>query len=135
MSFHMNSDKGNFRENNEDSFISDKTDNYILLILADGMGGHENGELASKNAVSIVRNFISLNLHVVLKKRYAVISGEMTFDVDVFQGKNEGLVIAEFEGSPKAVAQMSRPWFASEEVTQDKRYANDRLAMRPFSEW
>ena len=73
--------------------------------------------------------------HVVLKKRYAVISGEMTFDVDVFQGKNEGLVIAEFEGSAKAVAQMERPWFASEEVTQDKRYANDRLAMRPFSEW
>lgn len=73
--------------------------------------------------------------YVVLKKRYAVISGEMAFEVDVFQGKNEGLVIAEFEGSPQAVAQMERPWFASEEVTQDERYSNDRLAICPYSEW
>lgn len=73
--------------------------------------------------------------HVVLKKRYAVISGDVTFDVDVFQGKNEGLVIAEFEGSAKAVAQMECPWFASREVTQDKRYSNDRLAVFPYSEW
>lgn len=73
--------------------------------------------------------------HVVTKRRYAVIAEGKTFDVDVFTGRNEGLVIAEFEGSPKAVAQMNRPWFASKEVTQDTRYSNDRLAISPFKEW
>lgn len=73
--------------------------------------------------------------HVVTKRRYAVIAEGKTFDVDVFTGRNEGLVIAEFEGSPKAVAQMNRPWFTSKEVTQDARYSNDRLAISPFKEW
>jgi len=56
--------------------------------------------------------------HVVTKRRYAVIAEGKTFDVDVFTGRNEGLVIAEFEGSPKTVAQMNRSWFTSKEVTQ-----------------
>ena len=73
--------------------------------------------------------------HVVTKRRYAVIAEGKTFDVDVFTGRNEGLVIAEFEGSPKTVAQMNRPWFTSKEVTQDTRYSNDRLAFRPFETW
>ena len=73
--------------------------------------------------------------HVVTKRRYAVIAEGKTFDVDVFTGRNEGLVIAEFEGSPKTVGQMNRPWFTSKEVTQDTRYSNDRLAISPFKEW
>lgn len=73
--------------------------------------------------------------HVVTKRRYAVIAEGKTFDVDVFTGRNEGLVIAEFEGSPKTVGQMNRPWFTSKEVTQETRYSNDRLAFRPFETW
>lgn len=73
--------------------------------------------------------------HVVTKRRYAVIAEGKTFDVDVFTGRNEGLVIAEFEGSPKAVAQMSRPWFTSKEVTRDSRYNNEKLAIDPYVTW
>ena len=47
------SDLGLARENNEDSgFIGQK-----YLLVADGMGGHAAGELASATAVSVISNF------------------------------------------------------------------------------
>ncbi|MCI5997698.1 MAG: Stp1/IreP family PP2C-type Ser/Thr phosphatase [Peptoniphilaceae bacterium] len=61
MSFYINSDKGNIRELNEDSFLFEKIDEFLILILADGMGGHRNGELASMNAVTIVRDYVKEN--------------------------------------------------------------------------
>lgn len=61
MSFYMNSDKGNVRENNEDNFLFEKFEKLNILILADGVGGHDNGEIASSRAVSIVMNYIKNN--------------------------------------------------------------------------
>lgn len=61
MSFYMYSDKGNVRANNEDSFLFEKYDELNILILADGMGGHEYGEVASKAATNFVMNFIKSN--------------------------------------------------------------------------
>jgi serine/threonine protein phosphatase PrpC len=43
------SDTGLVREHNEDSFDASK--DGVMIALADGMGGHEGGELASKAAV------------------------------------------------------------------------------------
>ncbi len=48
------SNKGLVRENNEDSFIVDEK-NLAFFIIADGMGGHKAGEIASQKAVSILR--------------------------------------------------------------------------------
>lgn len=62
MSFYMASDKGNVRKNNEDSFLFEKVDGKLnILILADGMGGHEDGEVASRLSVDFVMDFIKKN--------------------------------------------------------------------------
>lgn len=56
MQIGVNSHKGKVREINEDYFniVSDVNDNVIAFIIADGMGGHNSGEVASKMAVDCV---------------------------------------------------------------------------------
>ena len=48
-------DPGLIRANNEDNFYLDEK--LRLLVVADGMGGHASGEIASKLAVNIIRDY------------------------------------------------------------------------------
>ena len=50
-------DKGN-RSNNEDSILIKKINDIYLLAVADGVGGHSAGEVASNMAVDILRDTI-----------------------------------------------------------------------------
>jgi protein phosphatase len=50
-------DKGPVRQINEDCFAVDEL--LHLLVVADGMGGHSAGEIASRTAVDAIRDYVS----------------------------------------------------------------------------
>ncbi len=60
MRFGVKSDRGMIREINEDSYniIAGYPGIPVTFIIADGMGGHNSGEIASKAAVDYVSKYI-----------------------------------------------------------------------------
>lgn len=73
---------------------------------------------------------------IVDKTRYLVPAGDgrHTWEVDVFHGDNEGLVVAEIELSSEDDP-FDRPDWLGEEVTGDPRYYNSSLRAHPYKEW
>ena len=69
---------------------------------------------------------------VIDKTRYLVPFGKHIYEVDVFHGANEGLVLAEIELSDEQEA-FEKPSWLGEEVTGDVRYYNSMLSLHPFS--
>lgn len=68
------------------------------------------------------------------KVRYVVMVDGHEWVVDVFEGVNEGLVLAEIELSAEDEA-FTMPEWAGEEVTSDERYFNAYIARHPYSTW
>ncbi len=73
------------------------------------------------------------NGKVVEKRRCFPVVGGKTWDVDIFLGKNLGLIIAEIELDSEDEV-FDKPEWLGEEVTGDLRYYNAYLAKKPFQE-
>lgn len=58
MQFYSLTDRGKLRQSNEDCCLAKQTDNFTLLILADGMGGHNGGEVASSKTIEVVSSYL-----------------------------------------------------------------------------
>jgi len=71
---------------------------------------------------------------LVEKTRYLVPYGGLTWEVDVFEGDNAGLVVAEVELDDERQPIAIPPW-VEREVTDDARYFNANLARHPYRSW
>jgi len=71
---------------------------------------------------------------IIEKTRYIVMEQGKQWEVDVFDGDNKGLVVAEIE-LDREDEQFALPEWADEEVTQDVRYYNSSLIKLPFCRW
>jgi adenylate cyclase len=71
---------------------------------------------------------------IVAKLRHELPWHGLLWEIDVFQGENQGLVIAEIE-LPDENKHFERPPWLDQEITADPRYSNAGLAMRPFGTW
>ena len=70
----------------------------------------------------------------VLKTRHLVEHDGDTWEVDVFEGANAGLILAEIELAAEGQAFAHPPWLGPE-VTGDSRFMNESLASQPFGGW
>ena len=71
---------------------------------------------------------------IIDKIRYEILVGKHTFEVDVFSGENQGLIMAEVELSEENEF-FEKPKWLGIEVTGDKRYFNSYLSENPFTTW
>ncbi len=76
---------------------------------------------------------------LIVKQRHALPAAYdgLKWEIDFFQGKNDGLILAEIEiPTPTFVLDGEEmPAWIGKEVTDDKRFKNKNLAQRPFSSW
>ena len=80
-------------------------------------------------------SLISLRSGAVIEKvRHIVPYKDAIWEVDVFGGDNDGLVIAEVELRSEHQRVEMPPWVGAE-VTEQPQYYNGALAQRPFSGW
>ena len=68
------------------------------------------------------------------KHRHLERYGGHMWEIDVFHGENEGLIVAEVELESEREAPNLPPWIG-EEVSSDPRYYNSNLLKHPFKSW
>lgn len=71
---------------------------------------------------------------VVEKTRYRVPFDGFVWEVDVFEGVNAGLIVAEIE-LPAPDTPFSAPPWVGADVSHDPRYLNSSLSKHPFTAW
>lgn len=71
---------------------------------------------------------------IVAKYRHKIPFGGLLWEVDEFLGKNQGLVVAEVELSSETQS-FARPEWLGPEVSDDVRYFNSQLSVKPFQSW
>jgi CYTH domain-containing protein len=63
------------------------------------------------------------------KRRHLIPHGDLTIELDLFEGDLQGLIVAEIEfRSEEEARAFEAPEWLSEEVTGDRRYLNETLA-------
>ncbi|MDQ4147791.1 MAG: CYTH domain-containing protein [Pseudomonadota bacterium] len=68
------------------------------------------------------------------KTRHRVRYAGRLWEIDVFEGANEGLTIAEVE-LDLAEQTFQKPAWLGDEISHDLRYYNNMLAIRPYKHW
>ncbi|ABM03678.1 adenylate cyclase [Psychromonas ingrahamii 37] len=71
---------------------------------------------------------------VVEKTRYLIVYSGHTWEVDIFHGDNDGLVVAEIELESEQET-FELPHWITTEVSGDPKYYNSSLLDNPFKHW
>ena len=71
---------------------------------------------------------------VIDKTRYLVEYGSHTWEIDVFHGDNDGLIVAEVELESET-EEVDLPKWVINEVTGEVKYYNTSLLDNPFNKW
>ena len=99
---------------------------------ADGLSRSEfEYEIPKQEAIELLSNFTQKTIE---KNRYEIEFEGNVWEVDVFEGDNAGLIVAEIE-LESTEQYFAKPDWARAEVTSDFRYFNSALIEKPFKSW
>lgn len=88
-------------------------------------------EIPLAEAEELLDNFSENELE---KIRHEIIYANKLWEVDVFLGENQGLIVAEIELESED-EDFEIPEWITEEVTHEKKYYNSNLTKHPFKDW
>jgi len=71
---------------------------------------------------------------LIEKTRHIVYEQGNKWEIDVFEGDNKGLIVAEIELESED-SQLSLPTWVAEEVSDQEKYYNVCLVKNPYSQW
>ncbi len=111
-------------------------DDFDLCVLA-AKGPYTGGTRYEAERVLDVNVGTQMSLlggTTLTKLRYGVWLGQDGWVIDRFLGDNKPLIVAECERTGPVV-DLEIPAFCVEEVTEDRRFSNDALTVKPFSKW
>lgn len=89
-------------------------------------------EIPLNHAREMIKNLCVF--HPITKTRYFFNYQGFKWEIDIFHGDNQGLVIAECELNSENI-ELPLPSWIKEEVTGDLRYYNSYLTKKPFNTW
>jgi serine/threonine protein phosphatase PrpC len=135
---HGKTDKGLVRKENEDAFCIEK--DLGLLAIADGMGGHASGEVASKMAIEILRDFLKKEGEPLLDRLNsgAKLANKTIYDASHSQSHLNGmgttLTAVQLDGNRLSIAHVgdSRVYLIRggviEQITDDHTIVSEQVA-------
>jgi CYTH domain-containing protein len=71
---------------------------------------------------------------IIEKNRYFIKVDNFIYEIDVFEGENKGLTVAEIELNT-VFEKFEKPHWIGKEVTGLTKYYNSELSKHPFSKW
>ena len=71
---------------------------------------------------------------LIEKTRYIRREGDLSWEIDIFDGDNAGLMVAEVELESED-QNVKMPAWVGEEVTGDAKYYNSNLVAYPYKKW
>lgn len=108
---------------------------FLTIKSATNERGWSRYEFETPIAMQDAEELIKLCLPGLIDKvRHYVKVGDHIWEVDVFDGDNKGLIVAEIElESEDDVFEL--PSWVGQEVSGDARYYNSMLSKHPYSQW
>ncbi|MBT5185422.1 MAG: CYTH domain-containing protein [Kordiimonadaceae bacterium] len=122
------------REGGNSVRIRQKNDRYILSIKTSHEGGGRNEleyEISSDEGEVL---FQSINHDPIVKTREVYNIGDLVWELDIFEGANHGLMIAEIE-LDELHQEIELPDWVGPEVTELSKFYNGSLSTMPFNKW
>lgn len=122
------------RENSNSVRVRQKDGDFILSIKTNHAAGGRNeleyGITAEEGGIL----FASISHAAIIKVREVYEIGDHTWEVDIFEGENKGLIIAEVELGSKD-EHVTLPDWIGPEVTDMGKFYNSNISQMPFKNW